>query len=128
MSTNFSPAQLREILSRPNYTLGHAAMSYPPLAAGLPTEKPKPSRRRTLGRKAQAAETRSPSVAVIVTRCSSGRLDRDNNYSAAKPLIDALREAGRIPNDTESDIELFVFQKKVKREEAGTLIEILPIP
>jgi len=38
-----------------------------------------------------------------------------------------MREAGHIPNDTEQDIELFVFQKKVKRKEAGTLIEIVKL-
>jgi len=97
------------------------------LAPRLSTEKPKQARRGALGSEAQVEEGRSPSVAVIITRCSCGSLDRDNNFSAAKPLIDALREAGHIPNDTEKDIELFVFQKKVKRKEAGTLIEIIPL-
>jgi len=97
------------------------------LAPRLPSEKPQSARRETLERKAQTKGGSGPSVAVIVTRCASRYLDRDNNYSAAKPLIDALREAGHIPNDTEQDIELFVFQKKVKRREAGTLIEIIPL-
>lgn len=97
------------------------------VAPRLPPEKPEPNRRVPLDRQAPLKKTGGPSVAVIITRCSSGHLDRDNNFSANKPLIDALREAGLISGDTEDDIELFVFQKQVPRKEAGTLIEIIPL-
>lgn len=95
------------------------------LAPRLPPKEPQPQRKPL--EPAQAQKGREAGVAVIFTRCASRRLDRDNLWASIKPLCDALREAGHIPNDTEQDIELFVFQKKVKRKEAGTLIEIVKL-
>ncbi len=98
------------------------------VAPRLPAQKPQPNKRKTVlhPRKAYEGSCRRPTV--IITRCSTGRLDRDNLFAATKKIIDCLFADGRIPGDTEDHIELFVFQKKVAREHKGTLIEIIPFP
>lgn len=111
----------------PNASASFLALNRPVVAPRVLAEKSEPSRGQTLVRQAQPPKAREPGVAIIVTRCSDRSLDRDNLWSSVKPLVDALREAGYIPNDTEQDIELFVFQKKVPRKESGTLVEIVPL-
>lgn len=86
-----------------------------------PSHRPKPVRPHKESKRGQA------SLGVIITRCASRNLDRENVWGGVKCIVDALRYAGYIPDDTEDDIELFVFQKKVPRKEAGTLIEIIPL-
>lgn len=96
-----------------------------PVAAGVRASKPKQKQRRAL-LSAEEEERRSATrPSVIITRCSAYNLDRDNLHGSAKSLVDALRYAGYIAGDTERDIDLYVFQKKVPRKEAGTLIEIV---
>lgn len=98
------------------------------VVAGLSTEEPKPRPRQYPVSHQETGDSSPARVAVIITRCSTGRLDRDNLWAATKAVGDALRYAGYITGDTESDIELIAFQKKVKRADVGTLIEIIPLP
>lgn len=101
---------------------------HPPLASRLPPDKSKPKQRRALLGDHQKEQGCTAGVSVIITRCSAHHLDRDNVYSAVKSIVDALRYAGYIAGDTEQHIDLHVFQKKVPRKEAGTLIEIVTSP
>lgn len=64
---------------------------------------------------------------ISIDRRSRGRLDPDNLVSAMKPVIDALRHAGVIQNDTTDHIELHITQSSGHRLAARTLIEITPI-
>ena len=98
-----------------------------PVAPRLPREKPELEQRPKLLRAQETPHGSPGRTAVIVTRCSCGSLDRDNLHSAAKALVDALRYSGRIPGDREADIELICLQRKVKRRDAGTLVEIVPL-
>lgn len=104
------------------------ATDYPAVAPRLPAQKPQPDQRKAVlhPRKAYEGGCRRPTV--IITRCSTGSLDRDNLYAAAKKIIDCLFADGRIPGDGPEHIELFVFQKKVTAKSKGTLIEIIPFP
>jgi len=64
-------------------------------------------------------------VAVCVTRRSTRSLDPDNLVGSVKALLDCLRYAGIIGDDSSEEIELTVLQENVKtRKEAETLIEI----
>lgn len=112
--------------SKGNALLSHAQpIHYTPMASRVSAGQPKPDLREPL-LSHKAEEHPSPaSIGVVITRCSTGHLDRDNLYAAVKPLVDALRYSGKIPGDTERDIDLFVFQKKVKRKDTGTLVEII---
>lgn len=101
---------------------------HPPLASRLPAHQPQPLKRQTLRRPQEEPSPSATRPSVIITRCSSGHLDRDNLYSSTKAIVDALRYAGYIAGDTEQHIDLHVFQKKVPRKEAGTLIEIVSLP
>jgi Holliday junction resolvase RusA-like endonuclease len=65
---------------------------------------------------------------VSIERRSVGRLDPDNLVSAMKPVIDALRHAGVIENDTDAHIELVVTQCQTRSLPPRTLIEIRPLP
>lgn len=98
-----------------------------PVAPRLPRPKPEPVKREKLLRLEEAPHSSPGRTAVIVTRCSAGSLDRDNLNAANKAIIDALRYSGRILGDREADIELICLQRKVKRKDAGTLIEIIPL-
>ncbi len=114
--------------SKPRKSKGNAlsyAHNQTPLAAGLPAGQPQSDLRKPLLGDHQAKQSSAAGTCVVITRCSCGSLDRDNLYSSVKPLVDALRNSGQIIGDTERDIDLYVFQKKVKRKEAGTLIEII---
>ena len=63
-------------------------------------------------------------VKVSIDRRSRGRLDPDNLVSSMKPVIDALRHAGVIRNDTPDHIELVVTQSRTQDLPPRTLIEI----
>ncbi len=98
---------------------------HPPLASGVSDPQPElPRVKKPLGRP-QAKGGRPESTIVIITRCSTRSLDRDNLWGGVKATCDGLRYSGYISGDTEQDIELFVFQKKVPKAHIGTLIEII---
>lgn len=76
------------------------------------------------------AEGGSPAGAryrLTITRHGAKLLDIDNGVGGCKPLIDALRYEGLIPEDDPGTIELIFRQRKVKAADRGTeiLIETL---
>lgn len=64
---------------------------------------------------------------VSIDRRSRGRLDPDNLVSSMKPVIDALRHAHVLVNDSADHIELTVTQSPTRRLSPRTLIEITQI-
>ena len=62
---------------------------------------------------------------VSIVRASTRSLDQDNLVGSVKSLLDCLRLARLIRDDTTEAIELHVSQVKVKtRKEQGTLVQI----
>lgn len=66
-----------------------------------------------------------PGIAVRIIRCSTRKLDKDNLYGGVKYLVDALRYAGLIPQDTPDAIDLDVTQRRVRKDQVGTIVEII---
>jgi Holliday junction resolvase RusA-like endonuclease len=64
-------------------------------------------------------------IGVIFTCFRSSLLDTDNKFGSVKYALDALRYAGLIADDKESDIELIVNQYKCKRSEQCTTIDLV---
>ena len=64
---------------------------------------------------------------VSIDRRSRGRLDPDNLVSSMKPVIDALRHARVLADDTVDHIELTVTQSATHHLPPRTLIEITPL-
>ena len=124
--SNFTPEQLREILSRPNYTLGHAA-SYPnhnpPLERVCNPESKPDAVLSPLGADQDEAGGKKR-IVVRLERRGTKLLDVDNLYGSAKYAIDGLRAENLIPSDDPEAIDLIVTQKKVKRGDTETVIEI----
>lgn len=69
-------------------------------------------------------ESRTAGITVRITRYGSKLLDPDNLCGGVKPLLDAIRYEGLIPDDSPDQIALIVRQKKTKPNLTGTLIEI----
>lgn len=67
-------------------------------------------------------------IKVTIIRRGPKLLDVDNLAGGCKPLIDALRYEGVIPNDDPGTIELAFRQFKTKREDQGTEVLIEPCP
>lgn len=108
-----------------SFLRAHGLAPDAPVAPRLPRDESQP-----LGRKKLLGAEKTPGegagrIGVIITRCSTHFLDRDNLGKSAKAILDALRYDGRIPGDTERDIDLVCLQRKVKRAERGTLIELI---
>ena len=76
-----------------------------------------------------AKETEGGDISRRVVRITSVRnrlLDPDNLVGGCKYIIDALRKAKVIKDDTEKDICLEVYQVKVKtRKEEKTIIKVI---
>lgn len=68
----------------------------------------------------------SACITVIITRYGPKLLDVDNLAGGCKPLIDALRYEGVIPNDDPGTIELVFRQFKAPKDEQGTSVIIGP--
>ena len=64
---------------------------------------------------------------VEIDRRSRGVLDPDNLYGAMKPVIDGLRHAGVIEDDTPEHIELIVTQHREFKLPPRTLICVKPV-
>lgn len=62
-------------------------------------------------------------IIVRIERRGVRLLDKDN-LAGCKGTIDALRYAGLIPDDDPEAIELILTQKKVKKQDVGTLIQL----
>jgi len=65
----------------------------------------------------------------VKMRCSvilahSRPFDPDNAVGAVKPVIDALKRWGLIFDDTPEYLDLTVEQKKCKRKDVHTIIEL----
>ena len=61
---------------------------------------------------------------LTITRYGAKLLDIDNGVGGCKPLIDALRYEGLIPEDDPGTIELIFRQRKVSKNERRTEIVI----
>lgn len=61
---------------------------------------------------------------LTITRYGAKLLDIDNGVGGCKPLIDALRYEGLIPEDDPGTIELIFRQRKVPKDERRTEIII----
>ena len=61
----------------------------------------------------------------MITRFSTKLLDVDNLAGGCKPLIDAVRRAGLIPNDDPGTVDVVISQATCRRGEERTEIEIL---
>ncbi len=64
-------------------------------------------------------------IVLRIVRKSPRLLDADNFAGGCKPLIDQVRYAGLIPDDSPDRVEIVFVQEKVKKGEEGTLIEII---
>ena len=60
-----------------------------------------------------------------ITRQATRLLDADNLAGGCKPLIDQLRYAGLIPDDSPEQVEITFTQTKVKKGQEGTLVELI---
>lgn len=69
-----------------------------------------------------------PRARVVIDRRSCGELDQDNLTGSVKPVIDALRYAHIIEDDTPAHLLLEVTQTRAYREPPRTRIQIDPIP
>jgi hypothetical protein len=116
----FSDEQLQEILGRRGYA-----------AASVAPRLPDPIAQRDAGpaphEAAPTEEAGGPRIAVRITRCGTRLLDFDNAAGGCKPLVDALRYRGLIPEDDPESIHMIIQQRKVSKEETGTIIEIYPV-
>lgn len=130
------PAKLDEILA-------HGSESFrrlnPGLAAplpALPAAKPKANKKAVVARQVSHPEPEQgvgeplagdarpagesarspvprPHVHIYLHRVRL--LDTDNKWASCKPLLDAIRHAGLIPDDREDDIDLTVTQHRVPK-------------
>jgi hypothetical protein len=64
-------------------------------------------------------------VVVRITRQATRLLDADNLAGGCKPLIDQLRYARLIPDDSPEQVEITFTQTKVKKGQEGTLVELI---
>jgi hypothetical protein len=72
-----------------------------------------------------AVFTALPHAKVVFTRHSKGTLDRDNLYGSAKIVIDALRYAGVIVDDSPEHLILDCQQER--RAKKGLTVTAEPI-
>ena len=117
---NFTPDQLAE----KGYTLNQDG-SYSPNSKKLLNTLAKHAPKQTLVSLPKGEETRSKRTRIVITRYSCRPLDCDNYAGGCKPIIDQLRYAKLIHDDSPEDIEVEFKQVKVKHKtEERTEIEI----
>lgn len=88
--------------------------------------KPKSTSRNEPLAKAQTKEEDTGRAIVRICSYRTRLLDIDNLYGGSKYICDALRYAGIIRDDTCKDIDLKVYQIKVKtKKEERTEIEVI---
>jgi hypothetical protein len=93
---------------------------------GVPDPVPKRNQVGALASCVPGKAKGRPRVTVRVVRCSTRTLDPDNLRGSVKALLDCLRGALLISDDTESAISLDVSQIHVNtRKEHGTKIELI---
>lgn len=84
-----------------------------------------PAARPTLDSAQQRKEKSSERIVLRITRRASRLLDADNLAGGCKPLIDQVRYAGLIPDDSPEKVEISFAQEKVQKSQEGTLIELI---
>jgi hypothetical protein len=75
----------------------------------------------------KASQIQKPSqgrIVLRITRCGHQLLDVDNMAGGCKPVVDQLRYAGLIPDDSPDKVEIVFRQKKVAKGQEMTVIEI----
>lgn len=70
----------------------------------------------------QAGGPASPRYRVTITRYGAKLLDVDNGAGGCKPLLDAMRYEGLIPDDDPGSIDFVFRQQKAKNKERRTEI------
>jgi hypothetical protein len=99
--------------------------SYSPNHKGILNTLAKHAPKQTLDALRKGEETRSKRTHLRITRYSCRPLDCDNYAGGCKPIIDQLRYAKLIRDDSPEDIEVDFRQVKVKtKKEERTEIEI----
>lgn len=117
---NWTPDQL----AQKGYQL-NADGSYSPKSQRLLNTLAKHSPKQTLVALRKGEETRSTRTHLRITRYSCRPLDCDNYAGGCKPIIDQLRYAKLIRDDSPEDIEVEFKQVKVKtKTKERTEIEI----
>lgn len=98
-------------------------------APRVPDSKPEPNQQKALDG-VLPGEAESPKRArVCVNRFSRRLLDDDNAAAGCKPIVDCIKEAGLIVDDSRKWIDLVVDQTQVKDEaEERTEIQITWLP
>jgi hypothetical protein len=73
----------------------------------------------------QGEEKGQERIVLRIVRKSTRLLDADNLAGGCKPLIDQVRYAGLIPDDSPDKVEITFTQQKVKKGEEGMMVEII---
>jgi len=93
--------------------------------ARLPHPVTQHSPKQTLEPLRKGKETRSKVTRIRITRYSTRPLDCDNFAGGCKPIIDQLRYAKLITDDSPEDVEIQFSQVKLKhKDKQRTEIEI----
>ena len=127
---NYDEKWLQSLRQKPGYGVASSVGGGKP-AVGverLPDAEPQQNAGTKLLDSHQAKERGEGRLGVRITRCGTRLLDVDNGNGGCKPLLDAIRYAGLIPDDNPEQIEFSFAQKKVPRSEVGTIIEISRLP
>jgi Holliday junction resolvase RusA-like endonuclease len=99
--------------------------SYSPNTKRLPYTFAQQALKQTLDALREREEARSRRTRIRITRYSCRPLDCDNYAGGCKPIIDQLRYAKLIKDDSPEDIEVEFKQVKVKtKTQERTEIEI----
>ena len=99
--------------------------SYSHKSQGLPNTFAQQALKQTLDALREREEARSRRTHIRITRYSTRPLDCDNYAGGCKPIIDQLRYAKLIKDDSPEDIEVEFKQVKVKtKTQERTEIEI----
>lgn len=94
-------------------------------AAGVSDAKPQQIAPRALDGGLPGKGESPQRARLRITRCARRLLDEDNLSGGAKPLIDCVKQAGLIVDDSPEHIELIVRQRRVESlDEECTEIEI----
>lgn len=104
----------------------HVAKKPAPVASPVSATEPERPAEHALAGQAAGEEGCRPRTVVRVTAFRVSLCDADNNAGGCKALIDCLRHAKIIPDDSPEHIELVTRQVRVgSREEEGTEIVII---
>lgn len=91
------------------------------LSHALAQQNPRPA----LVRDSQGKTKSTERITLRITRRSARLLDADNFAGGCKPLIDQIRYAGLIPDDSPDKVEITFIQEKVKKAEEETIVELI---